>query len=129
MLAASIAGVSGSSWGSPAFIAHAEGHQDRKVGDYRKVNNILVVDVYPIPDIHGVFDLMGSAKYFGCADLKAGFWQVLVEPESVPIAAFCSVFGLHEYYRAPFGIKNCPAHFMWVMNMILDQEACRGGAD
>ena len=52
-----------------------------------------------------------------------------VEKNSVPITAFCSVFGLHEYYRAPFGIKNCPSHFMRVMNMILDQEDCRGGGE
>ena len=74
MVTARIAGVSGSSWASPTFIAHAEGHRDRKVCDYQKVNNVLVADVYPIPDMHGVFDLMGGAKYFGCADLKAGFW-------------------------------------------------------
>ena len=74
MMTAGIAGVSGSSWGSPAFIAHAEGHQDRKVGDYRKLNSLLVPDVYPLPDIHGVFDMLVEAHYFGYADLKAGFW-------------------------------------------------------
>lgn len=128
MIVAKIAGVSSSAWGSPVFIAHAEGHRDRKVGDYRMVNSVLTPDVYPLPDIHGVFDLMGQAKYFGCADLKAGFWQVLVEPESVGVTAFCSVFGLHEYYRAPFGIKTCPAHFMRVMNLILDSSGSRGGS-
>ena len=74
MITAKIAGVSGSTWGSPAFIAHAEGHRDRKVGDYHLVNSLLIPDVYPLPDIHGVLDLLGEAHYFGCADLKAGFW-------------------------------------------------------
>ena len=52
----------------------------------------------------------------------------MVHEDSIPLMAFCSVFGLHEYHRAPFGIKNCPAHFIDVMNQILDTQQCRGGA-
>ena len=66
MITTKIAGVSGSVWGSPAFIAHAEGHRDRKVGDYRLVNSLLIPDVYPLPDIHGVLDLLGEALFRVC---------------------------------------------------------------
>lgn len=48
-------------------------------------------------------------------------------PESREITAFSMMYGLYEYLRAPFGIRNCPSHFMRAMNNTLDAEKCRGG--
>ena len=74
MLDTKIINVSCGPWGSPAFIVRTPGHRPRKVGDYRKVNSVLVPDVYPLPDMHAIFDSMGKAHYFGTSDLKSGFW-------------------------------------------------------
>lgn len=74
MLQGEIIQVSCGPWGSPAFIVRSPGHRVRKVGDYHKVNSVLVPDVYPLPDMHAIFDSMGLAHYFGTCDLKSGFW-------------------------------------------------------
>ena len=50
------------------------GKEGHKVVDYRMVNSLLVPDVYPIPDMHAIFDAMGTATFFGTTDLKSGFW-------------------------------------------------------
>ena len=103
-------------------MVRAANHRARKVVDYRKINMQTVPDVYPIPDMHGIFDSLGDACYFGTADLKSGFLQVLVEEKSIPMTAFTSQFGLWEYTRASFGLRNCPSHFMRCMDAILDEE-------
>lgn len=119
---AGIARPSASPWSSPTFIVRpTTGHRARKVVDYRRVNLLTTPDVYPLPDIHGLFDTLGDSEFFGSADLKSGFLQVEVEPSAIPITAFCSPYGLHEYTRAPFGLRNCPAHFMRCMDSLLDE--------
>lgn len=74
MIRAGIAYVSKSPWSSPCFIVHSKGHRDRKVVDYKAVNAVTTPDVYPLNDIDEIFDSMSKAHYFGCADLKCGFW-------------------------------------------------------
>jgi hypothetical protein len=118
---------SNSPWSSPTFVVRTANHRARKVVDYRKVNLLTVPDVYPIPDLNSIFDALGESTYFGTSDLKSGFLQVGVEPSSQPITAFVSPFGLHEYRRAAFGLRNCPAHFMRCMDGILDTQGVRAG--
>lgn len=126
MLQAGIITVSESPWSSPCFIAHCPNHRDRKVADYRRINAITTPDVYPLNDIDEIFDTMVTAKYFGAADLKCGFWQVEVDACCQEKTAFISQFGLHEYKRCPFGLRNCPSHFMRAINGILDSYRLRG---
>ena len=52
-----------------------------------------------------------------------------MEEGSKEVTAFSTMFGLYQYERAPFGIRNCPSHFMRAMNTILDMEGCRGGSE
>lgn len=118
---------SSSAWSSPTFVVRAGGHRARKVVDYRKVNLLTLGDVYPLPDIQGIFDALGTSTYFGTSDLKSGFLQVPVREESIPITAFTCPYGLFEYRRAAFGLKNCPSHFMRCMDAILDTCDIRGG--
>ncbi|HKT21565.1 MAG TPA: reverse transcriptase family protein, partial [Nitrososphaerales archaeon] len=120
---------SSSPWSSPTFVVRSAGHRPRKVVDYRKVNLLTVGDNYPLPDIHGIFDGLGTSTYFGTSDLKSGFLQVLVEEASVPITAFTSPYGLYDYLRAAFGLKNCPSHFMRCMDSILDAHDIRGSVE
>ena len=123
---AAIIRTSSSPWSSPTFVVRAGGHRARKVVDYRKVNLLTTSDAYPLPDIHGIFDSLGTSYYFGTSDLKSGFLQVLVDDASIPITAFTCPYGLYEYVRAPFGLKNCPSHFMRCMDNILDSSGIRG---
>lgn len=103
-------------------MVRAGGHRARKVVDYRKVNLLTLPDTYPLPDFHGIFDGIGDSSFFGTSDLKSGFLQVAMEEASVPIAAFTCPFGLWDYLRAAFGLRNCPSHFMRCMDSILDGE-------
>lgn len=68
---------------------------------------------------------MGSAKYVSKFDLLKGYWQVPLSERVREIAAFITPNSLYEYTAMPFGLRNAPATFQHLMNMVVgDLEGC-----
>ena len=44
--------------------------------DYRKLNAISKMDVYPLPRIDDSLDLLSGQQFFTTLDLASGYWQV-----------------------------------------------------
>ena len=63
--------------------------------------------------------IVGKHKKFFKLDLKSGFWQVPMHPDSVPVTGFCTPDGLYQWQRMPMGIRNGPPHFQRCMNKVL----------
>ncbi len=79
MLAAGVLQPSQSPWASPVFVVYRQHHdasksKPRKVVDYRRLNQTVPYDAYPLPDIHHLLDTLAGATFFGALDLKSGFW-------------------------------------------------------
>lgn len=124
MLAQGIIRPSTSPWCSPIWIVpkkvDASGKQKwRLVVDYRKVNEKTISDKYPLPNITEILDKLGRCQYFTTLDLASGFHQIEVHPEDIQKTAFSVDYGLYEYLRMPFGLKNAPATFQRVMDNVL----------
>lgn len=51
----------------------------RVVIDYRKLNEVTVDDLIPIPNIENILEKLGKANYFSTIDLAKGLHQVLVD--------------------------------------------------
>ena len=87
--------------------------------DYRKLNECTRNENFPFPNIHEqLYDLNG-AKIFSQIDLDRGYNQVILEEESKKYTAFICQFGVYEFNRMPFGLKNAPKSFQKVMIGIL----------
>lgn len=68
-----------SPWVSPIVLA---ARKTRFCVDYRRLNSVTKMDVFPLPRIDDCLDQLANSKYFTTLDLASGFWQVKMEPSS-----------------------------------------------
>ncbi|MCP4488961.1 MAG: DDE-type integrase/transposase/recombinase, partial [Gammaproteobacteria bacterium] len=103
---------------SPIILVKKSDQTYRFVVDYRKLNNITVVDNFPIPRPDETIDQLVNVKYLSTLDLSAGFWQIPVAEESIEKTAFVVHGGLFEFLRLPFGLCNSPSTFQRHMSEV-----------
>ena len=89
--------------------------------DYRKVNSVTKTDTFPTPRIDDYIDNIGHAKYVTKFDLLKAFWQIPLTDRAKEISAFVTSDGLYQYKVMPFGMKNSPATFQCLVNVITRQ--------
>src|SRR5436190_24265804 len=80
----------------------------RLVVDYRSLNEVVVKNKYPLPDINILFDQLSRAKVFSKIDLRSGYHQIKVREEDIPKTAFSTRYGLYEFLVMSFGLTNVP---------------------
>ena len=90
--------------------------------NYRKLNAKTIRDSFPLPRIDESLDALNGARLFTTLDLASGFNQVAVNEEDKAKTAFITPFGLFEYNRMPFGLKNAPASFSRLMQSCLNDQ-------
>ena len=77
--------------------------------DYRKLNEAVVSDSYPLPSIETNLQRLNSSKIFTCLDSAGAFHGIEIAPATRPLTAFISPRGLWQFTRMPFGIKSSPS--------------------
>ncbi len=87
--------------------------------DYRELNSTTKANLFPLPRIDDLLDLLGESKFFSTLDLASGYWQVRVHPDSIEKTAFVTHQGLYEFRVMPFGLKNAPAVFQRLVQRVL----------
>ena len=109
-------------WNAPVHIVttHKDGRtKNRMVVDFRRLNEQMIEDKYPIPNIADILDKLGRANYFSSLDLASGFHQIEMDPKDSEKTAFSTEQGHFEFKRMPFGLKNAPATFQRIMDEVL----------
>jgi hypothetical protein len=114
MLRNGIIVFSSSPWNSPILVipkkADALGRKKwRIVVDFRKLNDVMIGDSFPMPVISEILDALGKCKYFSTIDCAGGFLQVPVKLKDQAKTAFSTREGHFQYKRMPFGLKGAPA--------------------
>lgn len=75
-----------SAWGSPITFAPKPGGKLRLCTDFRRLNSQCMEMRGGLPKIADIFDVVGQKKnrVFSCLDLRWGYWNVPMDPDSVP---------------------------------------------
>ena len=76
MLAAGVIQPSSSAWSSAPVLVRKKCGGVRWCIDYRKLNDVTVKDVYPLPLIQDGLDTLSGTEFFSTLDLSSGYWQI-----------------------------------------------------
>jgi hypothetical protein len=61
--------------------------------DYRALNHLTVKNCYPLPRLDDIFDNLRHAQLLSKIDLRFGYHQIRLDPDSVPLSAFRTNLG------------------------------------
>lgn len=87
--------------------------------DFRRLNQITVADEWPMPRIQDLVRSIRDSSHFVGLDLRAGYWQIPMQEESIKYTAFRTRSGLYEFKVMPFGLKTAPATFNRLMDRVV----------
>lgn len=120
-LEANILAPSSSKYSSPVLVRRKKDGTPRVCTDYRRLNEIVVRDRFPIPVIEEQIDKLKDATIFSTLDLRNGFFHVSVNESSRKYTAIVTDSGQYEFLKTPFGFCNSPAVFQRFINNIFRQ--------
>jgi hypothetical protein len=110
---------SDSSWASPLHMVRKANSTWRPCGDYRRLNKVTKADRFPVPNIQDFTARLHGCMVFSKLDLRKGYYQVPVRAEDIPKTAVITPFGLWEFLRMPFGLKNAGQSFQRLIDRLM----------
>jgi len=110
---------SSSQWASPLHMVRKKDGSWRPCGDFRRLNAISAADRYPLPNMADITASLAGNKIFSKLDLKKGYHQIPVHEADIKKTAIITPFGLFEFRRVPFGLKNAGMTFQRFMDRVL----------
>ena len=110
---------SSSAWSSPLHMVMKPDGTWRPCGDFRRLNLLTEEDRYPLPNMADLASSLDGCKIFSKLDLRKGYYQIPVHPAHICKTAVITPFGLWEFTRMPFGLKNAGMSFQRMIDRAL----------
>ncbi|OWZ08023.1 LOW QUALITY PROTEIN: hypothetical protein PHMEG_00019499 [Phytophthora megakarya] len=113
LLSAKMINHSRSPWASPIVVIIKKNSVDiRLCIDYRLVNSLTQLMVYPMPLTNGLREYLESTLWYCSLDMAD-------DGSGRLISAFITPFELFEWNRMPFGLKNAPQIYQRMLDNAL----------
>jgi hypothetical protein len=87
--------------------------------DFRGLNAVTKIPVYPIPDIKGNLSLMAGSRYFTVLDIQSGYWHIPIHPDDEDKTGLITPFGSFRYESLAYGLAGAPSTFQKIMDATL----------
>ena len=73
--------------------------------DYRKLNSITIMNVFPLPHIDETLWVVHSSNVFTSFDMTQGYLQLAMAEDDIKKTTFSAgSSGLYEFTHVPFGL-------------------------
>ena len=102
-------------WVSPVVVAPKPSGDIRLCVDMRRANEAIIWERLPIPTIDEVLESLNGSGVFSKLDLRWGFHQIELDPESRDITAFATHDGIFRYKRLSFGVNAAPEKYQHII--------------
>jgi hypothetical protein len=121
MLRAGIIEYSDSPWSSPVLLITKKDGTKRFCIDYRSVNSLTTLTAWPLPTLDDVLDTVADQRstYWSFLDLRSGYYQTTLDPETSDRTAFSTHDGNFSFLRVPFGLCGAVQFFQMIMQRVL----------
>lgn len=98
-------------WVNPVVIVPKSGNDVRLCLDMRRANEAIVRERFPIPTVDEILQGMNGSTIFSKLDLKWGYHQLELIPESRDITTFAVHNGVYRYKRLLFGVSSASEQY------------------
>ena len=93
---------------------------DRLVVNNQPLNEVLLIQNYPLPSVQSNLAKLSKFKVFAKVDITKAFWAIPLHPNSRKWTYTVAAGGLSGIWlRAPMGAAPVPAYFMWCLHGVL----------
>ena len=97
------------------FVSKPDG-SNRMCHDFRKLNEVTIDNVYPLPNIDELLSRLHGARCYTTIDLRSAYNQIRIAEGDEWKTQFKSPHGVYESLVLLFGLKNAPSGFQSFMD-------------
>ena len=117
---------SDSPWSSPLVPVRKKDGTVRWAVDFRRLNQHLEQDSYPLPRIQQLLERAGGHRVYSALDASAAYFNIVIDPDSRKLTAFATPSHLYQFRKMPFGLSTAPAVYSRFIACALNRIGTKG---